>query len=166
MLRGNASAALANSRVFDPRWRQMRKYRWRPRRDCTLAAATAELAPADWGKPRGAVSSSSSPSSFWILIPRAVPSHPPSCAPALTIVLRADYTRGNVCKWWTWVRRNHPGTLSACAGSTENFTATPKRRRKELDIRAGAGEGGESGARGGQAREGRRLVRIFVSATF
>lgn len=74
----------------------------------------------------------------------------PPYAPALTIVLRANYTRGNVCKWWTWVRRNHPGTLSACAGSTENFTATPKRRRKELDIRAGVGEGGESGARGGR----------------
>lgn len=58
-----------------------------------------------------------------------------------------------MCKWWTWVRRNHPGTLSACAGSTENFTATPKRRRKELDILAGAGEGGESGARGGARLE-------------
>lgn len=90
----------------------------------------------------------------------------PPCVPALTIVLRANYTRENVCKWWTWVRRNHPGTLFACAGSTENFTATSKRRRKELDIRAGADEGRQSGARGGKAGEGRRLVRIFVSATF
>ena len=60
----------------------MGKYQWKPegrlpRRNCILAAATAELAlaPADWGKPRGAVSSSSSSSSFWILIPRAEPGH-------------------------------------------------------------------------------------------
>ena len=38
----------------------------------------------------------------------------------------------------------------------------PRRDEKELDTRAGADEGG----RGGKVREGRRLVRIFVSATF